>query len=289
MTAPSPDAPTPRLGLPDLGFGIGLRSRHFDTLWDHVDAFDFLEVLSDNFMAFGGKPRAVLRRAAAELPLVLHGVALSIGGPDPLDERYVSQLLDLIAEVRPRWFSDHLCFSSAFGVAYHDLLPVPFTEETVARVADRAAALQARAGVPFLLENPSYYMAYGAAELTEAELLTAIVERADCGLLLDVNNVWVNATNHGYDPRAFIDALPLHRVAQIHLAGHRVEPTVVIDTHGDHVSDDVLDLYAYTIARTGPVATLLEWDHDVPPVEVLAADTARIRAVGQAAAAGRAA
>lgn len=272
------ETPRRRFGQADLGFGIGLRSKHFDTLWDHADRFDFLEVLSENFMAFGGKPRAMLARAAERFPIVLHGVSLNIGGVEPPREDYLSALFGLIREVRAPWFSDHLCFSSHLGVEYHDLLPMPFTEEAVELVATRARQLQDRAGVPFLLENPSYYMAYAANVLDEATFLREIVERADCGLLLDVNNVWVNARNHGYDPRAFIDALPLERVAQIHMAGHLVLEDVIIDTHGAPVVDEVLDLYAFAIARTGPVSTLLEWDHDIPTIEVMAAETDKIRA-----------
>ncbi|PKN54496.1 MAG: hypothetical protein CVU56_26175 [Deltaproteobacteria bacterium HGW-Deltaproteobacteria-14] len=270
--------PPRRLGQPNLGFGIGLRGAHFDTLWDHAESFDFLEILSENFMAFGGKPRAMLERAAATFPIVLHGVSLSIGGVAPPDEGYLRELFALIRAVRAPWFSDHLCFSSNFGVEYHDLLPLPFTEEAIELVAGRARELQERAGVPFLLENPSYYMRYADSALDEATFLREIVERADCGLLLDVNNVWVNACNHGYDPRAFIEALPLERVVQIHMAGHLVLPDVVIDTHGAPVIDEVLDLYAFTIARTGPVTTLLEWDHDIPTIEVMAAETDKIRA-----------
>jgi hypothetical protein len=272
----------PRLSQPFLGYGIGLRSKHFDTLWDHADDFDFLEVLCENFMAFGGKPAAVLDRARERFPLVLHGVGLSIGRPEPLDEGYLDALFALARRIEAPWFSDHLCFSSAFGVTYHDLVPLPFVEEAVARVAERARALQARAGVPFLIENPSYYIAFAASEMSEAEFLTEIVERADCGLLLDINNVYVNAENHGYDPRAFIDALPLDRVVQLHMAGHQRLPDVIIDTHGDHVVDPVLELFQYTIAKTGPVATLLEWDNDIPPIETMVAENDKIRRAGVA-------
>ncbi len=263
--------------LPDLGFGLGLRRQHFDEIFDRRAQVDFLEILTENFMAFGGRPRDVLRRAAAEFPLVLHGTALSIGSVDPLREDYVEAIAALVDEIRPRWFSDHLCFSSAFGVDYHDLVPLPFTEEAVEHVAARVRQLQARVDCPFLLENPSYYVRYAGAEMSEAEFLRAVVERADCGLLLDVNNVYVNARNHGYDARAFIDAVPHERVVQIHLAGHRDLGHVIIDTHGAAICDEVYDLYAHTIARTGPVATLLEWDHDVPPLDRLLEENARIR------------
>lgn len=284
VTAPEPPAAAPRWrGLPFLGFGLGLRRPHFDEIFDHRAEVDFLEILTENFMAFGGRPREVLRRAAREFPLVLHGVALSIGGPDPLDERYVDDLVRLIDEVRPLWFSDHLCFSSGFGVQYHDLIPLPFTEEAVGHVAGRVRALQARTDVPFLLENPSYYVAYPDAEMSEAEFVRAVVERADCGLLLDVNNVYVNARNHGYDPRAFIDAMPAERLVQIHLAGHRDMGHVIIDTHGAPIIPEVYELYAYTLRRVGAVSTLLEWDHDVPPLARMLEENARIRAAARGA------
>lgn len=275
MTAPA------LAGLPFLGYGIGLRRAHFDALPAWLPHFDFFEVLSENFMSFGGRPREVLRRLAAEKPLVLHGVSLSIGSVDPLDESYLEALMGLIAEVRPLWFSDHLCLSSFDEVDYHDLVPLPFTEDAVAHVAARVRAVQARAPIPFLLENPSYYIAYRDSEMSEAEFLREVALRADCGLLLDVNNVYVNASNHGYDPRAFIDALPLDRVVQLHMAGHLALPDVLIDTHGAPVAPAVMDLFRYVVERVGPVSTLLEWDHEIPPIDVMARDNDAIRAVGR--------
>lgn len=274
--------PEPRLGLPFLGYGVGLRRLHWDELFDHAGDVDFLELLAENFMGSGGRIRAVRDRAAAGFPIVLHGTALSIGSVSPLDRDYLDALGQLIRDTRALWFSDHLCFSSAFGVEYHDLMPVPFTEEALAHVAARVRAVQAIADVPFLLENPSYYVQFGASEMSEAEFLRALVERADCGLLLDVNNVFVNSRNHGYDPRAFIDALPLDRVAQIHMAGHHDLGDVIIDTHGAPVIDPVLELYAYTIERTGPVSTLLEWDNEIPPLPVLLAENEKVRRAGTA-------
>ncbi len=270
-----------RMGLPFLGYGVGLRRVHFDRIFDEGDTIDFLEVLVENVMGFGGRPREVTRRAAARWPMVLHGVALSIGSVDPLDEAYLDLYAGLCEETGALWASDHLCFSSAFGVEYHDLVPLPFTDEAVAHVVARTAAVKARMPVPFALENPSYYIAYADSRMSEAEFLREVLEGADCGLLLDVNNVYVNAQNHGYDARAFIDALPLERVVQIHMAGHHDDGTVIIDTHGDHIIPEVLDLYAYTLERTGPVSTLLEWDHNIPPLEVLLAENDKVRAVGR--------
>jgi uncharacterized protein len=275
MTTRAPDAGR---GGRFAGCGVGLRARHFDEIFDHLDRIDCFEILVENFIGFGGKPRAVLERAAAAVPLVFHGTSLSIGDLAPLSSDYLDRLYAAIARYRPLWFSDHLCFSSAGGVYFHDLLPMPFTEEAAEHVAARARRLQDEAGIPFLLENPSYYVSYGAAEMSEAEFLTRVLERADCGLLLDVNNVYVNSVNHGYDPRAFIDALPCDRVRQIHMAGHERRGEVIIDTHGEAIIDPVYDLYAYTLERTGPVCTIVEWDNTVPALEVLLDQCDRVRA-----------
>ena len=273
------------MGLPDLGHGIGLRRDHWQTLFEPgaAQGIDFLEILSENFMRRGGRNARILAQAAEAFPLVLHGTALSIGSIDPLDEDYLDALHDLATRTRPAWISDHLCFSSAFGVQYLDLIPLPFTEESLAHVAARIQTVQRRLGRPFLIENPSYYIEFAASTMTEAEYLTALCERADCGLLLDVNNIWVNARNHRYDPQAFIDALPAHRIVQIHLAGHEDMGDVIIDTHGAPVIDPVLDLYAYTLRRTGPVATLIEWDNNIPPLAELRAENDKARAVARVA------
>ena len=261
-----------------MAHGVGLRRQHFDSILEHHPGVDFFEILPENFMRFGGRPRDILKRAADSLPIVIHGTALSIGGPDPLSERYLDELEELIRLVRPPWFSDHLCYSSAHGVEYFDLIPLPFTEEVVAHVVDRVKAVQDRMGIPFLVENPSYYVKMPGAEMTEAEFVHAIVTRADCGLLLDVNNVFVNATNHGYDPRAYVDAMPRGRVLQYHMAGHFQDEDVLIDTHGAAVRQEVLDLYEYTLGVLGPAWTLLEWDNNIPPLDDLLAENDRVRA-----------
>ena len=266
--------------VPFLGYGVGLRRAHFDRIFEFRAEIDFLEVLVENFMGFGGRPRHVLQRAAELWPIVFHGVGLSIGAVEPLDEAYLEPLFELMNAVRPQWFSDHLSYSSAFGVDYHDLIPLPFTEEVADHVATRVRALQERTDVPFLLENPTYYMEYDNSSLSEVDFINMVLDRSGCGLLLDVNNVYVNAQNHGYDPRAFIDRLRLDRVGQIHMAGHTPVGDILIDTHGQDVPDPVYDLYAYTLQQTGPVTTLLERDHDIPSIETLVAENARIRAAG---------
>ena len=282
---PAPAAGSrPRLAdhdTPFLGYGVGLRREHFDEIFDQRDRIDWLEILGDNFAAFGGRPRAVLDRAAKLWPLALHGVGLNIGGLEDLDQDYLDALLGLVDRYDMRWFSDHLCYSAGFGVEYYDLIPLPFTEEALEHVVRRVHQVQERTRVPFLLENPSYYVAFAGSELGEAEFLSEVVRRSGCGLLLDVNNVYVNAMNHGYDARTFIASLPLDRVGQIHLAGHTVEDDVIIDTHGAPIIDPVFDLYAYTLRLTGPVSTLLERDNAIPPLAELAAENDRIRALGE--------
>lgn len=277
--------PLSRDHLPRLGHGVGLRREHWQTLFtpENRSQIDFVEVLAENFMGASGADRRVLERTIDTWPIVVHGTALSIGSVSPLDEAYLADLFALIEATKSPWFSDHLCFSSVFGTEFHDLLPLPFTEEALDHVAGRITRLQAMAPVPFAVENPSYYVEFASSEMDEATFLRRLVEAADCGLLLDVNNVYVNSQNHGYDPRAFIDALPLDRVLQIHMAGHTRMGDVIIDTHGDHCIDPVLDLYAFTLARTGPVTTLVEWDNQVPPVEVLLAENAKVRAVAERA------
>ena len=276
--------PRPRLGQTDLGYGIGLRKQHFDAVNAATDQIDFLEILSENFMGFGGRPQQALREVAERYPLVLHGVSLSIGTVSGLDPDYLTSLYALIGEIKPRWFSDHLCFSSAFGVDYHDLIPLPFTEEALTLVTERIKRLQGEAGIPFLIENPSYYIAYGDSTMSEAEFLTRLVEGADCGLLLDVNNIYVNAHNHGYDAHAFVDALPLSRVVQLHMAGHLVLPDVIIDTHGADVPPSVVDLFQHVMTQTGPVSTVLERDHNVPDLPAMIDELGLLRRAGEAAA-----
>ncbi len=269
--------------IPFLGYGVGLRREHWEDIWDRSEEIDFVEILSENFMGVGGPRRDILRRSVDTWPIVLHGTALSIGSVDPLNEDYLRDLAALCEETRARWVSDHLCFSSAFGVEYHDLMPVPFTEEALEHTAARIEQVQAAMPVPFALENPSYYIDYAANEMSEADFISRLCERADCGLLLDVNNVYVNSRNHGYDPHAFIDAMPHDRVWQIHMAGHHDKGHVIIDTHGSHIIPPVYELYAYTLARTGPVSTLVEWDNDVPALDVLLRENQRVRETAEGA------
>ena len=272
-------------GFPNLGCGLGLRPPHYGAAARGHIGVDWLEVITENFMVEGGNPRRVLRAARAHYPIVLHGVSMSLGSVDPLDDRYLDRLAALADEVEPAWISDHLCWSSFSGHTGHDLWPLPYTEEALAHVADRIASVQDRLGRRILVENVSSYLTFRHSTMTEWEFLSALAARADCGLLLDVNNVHVSAHNHGFDAAAFVEGLPAARVAQLHVAGHRREPTHLVDTHDHPVADEVWQLQRRAVARTGPIATLLERDDDIPPLEELVAEARRASAIALGAAA----
>ena len=269
-----PGAP---LRLRGPAFGLGLRRELFDGIFEPDVDIDFVEILPENFMGFGGRPQEVLEHARERWPVLVHGVSLSLGGPDPLDEAYLDDLARILRRLEAPWFSDHLSFSKAHGVAYHDLLPLPFTEEAVRHVTNRIRQVQDRMGRPFLVENPSYYVALAGAEMTEAEFVREVVTRADCGLLLDVNNVYVNARNHGYDAHAFLDAMPAGRVLEYHVAGHDDSGPFLVDSHGTPVRDEVYALYEYAVRTLGPAWTLLERDNAVPPVPDLLREVSELR------------
>jgi len=268
---------------PPLGHGVGLRAPHYGRWLESPPRPGFVEVVSENFFAPGGRPQAVLERVRRDVPVALHGVSLSIGGSDPLSASYLDALAALARRVEPAVISDHLCWGSHGGRYVHDLWPMPFTEESLAHVAERVGRVQDRLGRRILLENVSSYATFTASTLTEWEYLAALAERADCGLLLDVNNVYVSARNHGFDPVRFLDALPAARVGQLHLAGHSDRGTHLLDTHDAPVADPVWALYRHTIARLGPVPTLIEWDDKIPPLEALLAESAKAAAEEAAA------
>jgi uncharacterized protein len=272
----------PRLGLPNLGDGVGLRDTHFAHLMATEPAqwgVDWFEIVSENSLEHHGYASHVLEIVAAHRPVVMHGVSLSIGSTDPLDLGYVDALKALAERVRPAWISDHLCWTGVAGLNTHDLLPMPLTEMSLAHVVDRIREVQERLGRPLILENPSTYLRFTGPQMPECEFIARMAEEADCGLLLDVNNVHVSAFNHGFDPVAYIEAIPAERVVQVHLAGPKDCGTHLVDTHDSPVLDAVWDLYALAMARTGGVATLLEWDSDIPPWEELLAELAKARAV----------
>ncbi len=270
----------------NLGIGIGLRTTHFSELLERRAKVDWFEAVSENFMMDGGRPLHVLEHVRRDSPLVLHGVSLSIGGTDPLDDVYLKQLTALADRFQPEWISDHLCWTGAKRHNLHELLPLPWTEEVLDHVADRVGRVQDVLGRRLVLENASTYLTYSHSTMGEAEFLAALVERADCQILLDVNNVYVSAFNHGFGAEAYIDRMPRDRVVQLHLAGHSDMGTHLLDTHDALVCPEVWELYRYTIRRLGRVPTLIEWDGDVPPLSTLEEEAARARAIyGEVAAA----
>jgi len=267
-----------RWGLPDLGLGVGLRTVHFGHILSKRPPVEWFEVLSENFMQTGGRPLWVLDQVVERYPVALHGVSMSIGSTDPLDLDYLDELKKLAARTRAHWVSDHLCWTGVVGRNTHDLLPMPYTEEALRHTTARVRQVSEMLERPLVLENPSSYVEFAASSMTEWEFLARLAEEADCGLLLDVNNVYVSSFNHGFDPREYIDAIPADRVVQYHLAGHTNKGTHILDTHSDHAIDEVWELYRRAWKRTGPVATLYEWDEDIPEFEVLHAEARKARA-----------
>jgi uncharacterized protein (UPF0276 family) len=268
---------SPRLGHPHLGLGVGLRTVHFAHILEHQPAVDWFEVISENFMDSAGRPRYVLNEIAERYPTVMHGVSLSIGSTDPLDFEYLTKLKRLASEVKPRWISDHLCWTGVMGLNAHDLLPIPLNEETLAHVSDRVRTVQDFLERPLVLENPSTYVTFAQSTLSEWEFLSRLADEADCGLLLDVNNVYVSSVNHDFDPREYLENLPHERIVQCHLAGHTNCRTHLIDTHDDHVIDPVWELYRLAHRLTGGVSTLLEWDARIPEFPVVHAEVLKAR------------
>ncbi len=271
---------------PLQGFGLGLRPGYYEDALASQCSVDWFEIVSENYMIAGGRPFYMLDRIAERYPLAMHGVSLSIGGRDPLDRDYLRQLATLARRVRPRVISDHLCWTSGDGVQLHDLLPLPQTDEAVRHVAARVREVQDALGQQILLENVSSYLRFSGDALDEAQFLSAIVAESGCGLLLDVNNAWVNGHNHGFDPYAMLDALPVDAVGQIHLAGHSVDALgsgLLIDTHDQPVCSDVWALYAHAVRRFGDVPAMIERDDNYPPFTELLAELAQARDIAATA------
>jgi uncharacterized protein len=267
--------------LPYLGFGLGLRPQHYREILESSPKVDWFEVISENYMVPGGQPLRMLDRIAERYPIVMHGVSLSIASTAPLDMDYLRQLKALAARVGPRWISDHLCWTGVHGVNLHDLLPVPYTEEALRHVAQRISRVQDALGRRIAIENVSSYMAYACSEMSEWEFVAELARRADCLLLLDVNNVFVSGKNHAFDQRQFIAAIPKDRVVQFHLAGHSEGETCLIDTHDEPVCDAVWDLYAQALGTFGRVSTMIERDDNIPPLAELVAELDRARAIAE--------
>jgi uncharacterized protein (UPF0276 family) len=264
--------------FPHLGHGVGLRTTHFPRVLEGTARVDWFEAISENFMIQGGRPLEVLARARALAPLVLHGVSLSLGSTDPLNETYLRELRELADRFEPAWLSDHLCWGSVGGRYAHDLLPLPFTEEALAHVTERVERVQEQLARRILVENVSSYLTFTHSDMPEWEFLAEVARRADCGILLDVNNVYVSSVNHGFDAAAYVRALPPDRVGQIHLAGHSDNGTHLLDTHDGHVVPAVWNLYRLAVRCIGPVSTLVEWDEHVPEWETLCAEAEMARA-----------
>jgi uncharacterized protein len=248
------------------GVGIGLRREHYGEILDCARPLDFLEIVPENFVGRGGRPLALLRACAERWPIAAHGVSMSLGGPDAFDQEYVVGLGGLLDACGTGRYTDHLCYAAIDGVAYHDLLPLPFTSAAARHAAARISELRDRLGRPVAVENISYYAVMPGSEKDEADFVREVIERADCELLLDVNNVYVNAINHGCDPFEMLWSLPTERAVQIHLAGHIREGERLLDNHGEAVCDPVWAMYRAVIERHGAIPTLIEWDTHIPPL-----------------------
>ena len=264
-----------RSAFPPLGYGVGLRTPHYAHVLEQHPAVDWFEVISENFMVAGGRPLHTLERVRADYPVVLHGVSLSIGSADPLDLDYLSRLRALADRIEPAWLSDHLCWTGVGGHTTHDLLPLPYTEEALAHVVDRVRQVQDALGRQIALENVSSYLTFCDSAVSEWEFLGAVADRADCAILLDVNNIYVSAHNHGFDAHTYLLGVPRDRVVQFHLAGHSDHGTHLLDTHDHPVCDAVWTLYAEAVGRFGAVSTLVEWDDHIPAFDVLLAEARR--------------
>lgn len=248
--------------MKNLGIGLGLRVPHYETILRDLPPVDWFEIISENFMDTEGKPREFLDKILAHYTVVQHGVSLAIGSADPLDFNYLKKLKALTRVTKTPWVSDHLCWGRLEGANYHDLLPLPYTKEVIDYVAERARIVQDYLELPFALENLSSYVAFKEDQMPEWDFYRTVCEKANVNMMLDVNNIYVSSKNHGFDPKTYIDNIPLERVIQIHLAGHTDKGTHLIDTHNNYVCDAVWELYGEVYRRRGPVSTLLEWDDD---------------------------
>jgi uncharacterized protein (UPF0276 family) len=266
---------------PYLGFGLGLRPQHYAEILEGDPAVDWFEIISENYMVPGGRPLAMLEKIRARYPVVMHGVSMSIASSAPLDLDYLAELKKLIARVQPKWVSDHLCWTGVHGFNLHDLLPVPYTQEALNHVVPRVHKVQELLGRPLAIENVSSYVRYAHADMAEWEFLTELTRRTGCLLLFDVNNVFVSAFNHGYNPLDFIHGVPREPVVQFHLAGHSDMGTYVLDTHDHPIRAEVWDLYRAAVERFGPVSAMIERDANIPPLDEVVAELNQARAIAE--------
>ncbi len=265
-------------GFQDIGLGVGLRAPHFTHILSERPDVDFFEILTENYLDTGGRPAYVLDQVAERYPILMHGVSMNVGSTDPVDIQYLSKVRALAERTGALWISDHLCWTGVLGRNTHDLLPLPYTEESLANAIEKVRTIQDFLQRPLVLENPSTYLEFASSTMSESEFFLRLAEGADNGILLDVNNVYVSAFNHGFDAEEYISAIPGERVCQYHMAGHTHKGTHIIDTHSDHVIDTVWDLYGFTLRHVGLRATLLEWDADIPDFDVVHAEVLKARA-----------
>ena len=252
-----------------LGMGLGLRTEHYHHILEQLPAVDWFEILTENYLVDGGNPLYYLDKVCEHYPLVMHGVSLSIGSTDPINFDYLKKVSQLAERVQPKWISDHLCWTGVHQRNIHDLLPLSYTEKTIQHVVERIKCVQDFYKRQLVLENVSSYITYKESEMTEWEFLTEIAQRADCFILLDINNIYVSAYNHGFNPETYLHSIPIERVQQFHLAGHLNCGDYIIDTHDHPVINEVWDLYAKAIRRFGDVSTMIERDDHIPPFEEL--------------------
>ena len=264
-----------------LGFGLGLRTQHYSYILEHRPKIDWFEAITEDYLVPGGKPLHYLNRIREFYPLAMHGVSLSVGSCDPLNMEYLKKVKILADKIQPVWISDHLCWTGIDGLNMHDLLPLPYTEEAVKHVVDRVKQVQDFLGRQILLENVSSYIEYCDSKVPEWEFLTAIAEQADCLILLDINNIYVSSVNHHFNPLDYLNAIPIHRVRQFHLAGHKNCGDYIIDTHDAPIIDGVWSLYSQAVKRFGRVATMIERDDDIPEFPVLFAELQQAKKIAK--------
>jgi len=255
---------TNRWGFPDLGIGIGLRSDHYPYILNHNPKIDFFEALTENYLDTKGRPYDILHELAERYPIVMHGVAMSPGSSEPIDFEYLDKVKDLAESTGALWLGDHICWTGVAGHTGHDLYPIPYNAETLKHLVERVRIIQDHLERPLILENASTYLTFHASSMSEEEFIKALCEESGCGLLLDINNVYVSCRNHGHDPIAYLDTIPPEYVVQLHLAGHTDKGTHCIDTHDGEVCDAVWELYGHFCKRAGNRSTILEWDDHIP-------------------------
>ena len=264
--------------LPDFGVGLGLRRQLYHSILEHKNQIDWLEIAPENYICRGGEIFERLIDAKKHFPIIPHGLNLSIGGTEPFDPLLINNVKELFKIINPPWFSDHLCFNYVEKTYIHDLIPLPYNRTTVNHLVNRIKKVEDIFQIPFLIENPSYYMVIDN-EMNEADFISQIVEKADCGLLLDINNVYVNSKNHKYDPIDFLDNIPIERTVQVHIAGHLNKGKIIIDTHGEAIIKDVYNLFSELLKRCSPKAVLLERDFNFPKFSELLAEMKKIRTI----------